>query len=159
MRVSVEGRPAGQANEFAGQLESVSSDFLRSMHMPLLAGRFLSEHDRPDTPRVVVVSAAVARKYWPDSNPVGQRIKVGSSNSPWVTVVGVSGDMVRNWLTNRPSHLIYVPYTQTPLASATFVVRTMGDPQLVAPVARDKMREIDQDLPIYAVREHGPLPV
>ena len=149
--VTVAGRPAAKADEVRPEVEAVGSEFLKSMHMPLLQGRFFSEHDRPDSLRVAVISAVVAREYWPHSNPIGQRIKLGNVDSPWVTVVGVSGDMVRNWLTNHPAPLIYVPYTQAPIGLTTFVVRTVGEPQQLARAAQDKVHEIDKDLPIYEV--------
>jgi hypothetical protein len=122
------------------------------MHMPLLEGRFVSDMDRPDSQRVAVLSASVARVFWPNSNPVGQRIQLGDPGSAWVTVVGVAGDMVRNRLTNQAAPFIYLPYTQMPLAAGTFVIRTSRDPQQLARDAQDQMRRLDPDLPIDAVQ-------
>jgi putative ABC transport system permease protein len=151
-QLRIEGRPEETSDELHPEVEPVSSQYLQSMHIPLLQGRFLSEHDRPDTPRVAVLSAAVAHAFWRDRNPIGQRIKLGTLDSNWVTVVGVAGDIVRDRLSNRPAHLIYVPYTQTPLLYTTFVIRTTGDPQQLARATQDKVRELDPDLPIYSIK-------
>ncbi len=151
-RVFIEGRPSSGPGEFTPEVAPVSSGFLESMHMPLLQGRFLSERDRPRMPAVAVLSAAVAHYYWPNSDATGHRIKLGSLDSPWVTVVGVSGDIVRDWLTNRPERVIYVPYTQNPPLSTTFVIRTSADLKQAAFAAQESVRRIDKELPIYAVK-------
>lgn len=153
VRVAVEGRPATDSNEAPpSQLEMVSAGFLGAMRVPLVAGRFLTSSDRADTPRVAVLSAVVARRYWQNGDAVGRRIKLGGADGPWTTVVGVAGDIVRDWFNNVPAEEIYVPYQQTPLPWATLVVRTAGDPQTLERAAHDAVRQIDPDLPVYSVQ-------
>lgn len=148
----VEGRPAPRPGDLTPEMTSISGDYLRSMSMPLLQGRSISDRDRQNTPRVALLSASVARHYWPHSDPIGHRIKLGASDSPWLTIVGVSGDIVDDWFTNRPADLVYVPYAQYPPRSTTFVIRTVGDPDQLARAARDGIRKFDQNLPIYAIK-------
>jgi predicted lysophospholipase L1 biosynthesis ABC-type transport system permease subunit len=101
---------------------------------------------------VAVVTQSVAQRFWPNSSPIGQRIKLGSADSPWITVIGISGDVIRDWLTDQPAHLVYVPYTQYAPRSTTFVIRTTGDPDGLARAAQAGIRKVDQDLPILAVK-------
>ncbi len=151
-RVLIEGRPEPRPGDPQPRVQPVSEGFLSSMRIPLLKGRFLSEHDRPESARVVVLSQSVARRYWPDRDPLGHRIKLGDSGSPWLTVVGVSGDIVEDWLSGRPSLAAYVPYTQRTYRSAEFLIRTYGDPTRIAGAARAASRKVDGNLPLYAVK-------
>ncbi len=148
----VEGRPAPRPSDLNPEIEAVSAGYLRSMGMPMLSGRFLSDHDRADALPVAVLSASVAHSYWPNSDPIGQRIQFGNTDSRWATVVGVSGDIVRDWLTNQPEPAVYVSYAQHPPRSTTFLIRTADDPDLLARAAQASLRKVDQDLPIYNVK-------
>ncbi len=148
----IEGRPESRPGDPQPSLQPVSAGFLSSMRIPLLKGRFISEHDRPNSAPVVVISQSVARYYWPTSDPIGQRIKLGNSASPWLTIVGVSGSIVQDWLSGRPALSAYVPYTQHAAHSAQFVVRTYGDPTRAASAARSAVRKIDKDLPVYGLK-------
>lgn len=148
----IEGRPEPRPGEPQPEVEVVSPDYLQLMRMPLLKGRFVSESDRPETPRVVVISRSIARHYWPHSDPVGHRIKLGNSQSPALTVVGVCGDVIRDWLTEKPAFTAYVPYTQLPRQAATFSIRTETDPMQLATAARADIRKIDKELPVYDVK-------
>jgi putative ABC transport system permease protein len=150
--VFIEGRPAPTPGESMPERVSVSADYLRAMGVPLVKGAFFSGRERPDSARVAVISRVVAKTYWPHSDPVGQRIKLGSANSPWLTVVGVSGDIVRDWLMNEPDPMIYVAYSQYPPRSTTFAVRTAGDPDAVARGIEASVRKVDRSLPIYEVK-------
>src|SRR6185436_16296790 len=69
----------------------VSADFFKTVRTPLLAGRFFSESDGPDTASVVIINDTFARRAWPARDPVGKRFKIGSPDStrPWHTVVGI----------------------------------------------------------------------
>src|SRR5439155_11680004 len=75
----------------------VSPDFFRAMGVPITAGRAFSAHDDERAPRVAIVNRALVRRYWPGQNAVGKRVKFGpaSSASPWMEIVGVSGDIRR----------------------------------------------------------------
>lgn len=148
----IEGRPDPRPGEPQPAVQSVSEAYLSSMRIPLLKGRFVSGRDRPDTAPVAVVSQSVAHYYWPDSDPIGQRIKIANQASPWLTVVGISGNVVRDVIERRPSLLIYVPYTQRPYHSARFVIRTYGDPSRSGSAVRAAVRKIDKDLPVYGLK-------
>jgi putative ABC transport system permease protein len=148
----VQGRPDPRPGEPEPDVQSVSEGYLSSMRIPLLKGRFVSDRDRPDSAPVAVISESVARQYWPGSDPIGQRIKIANSASPWLTVVGISGNVVQDAFEGRPSLLIYLPYTQRPYHSARFVIRTYGDPTRSGSAARAAVRKVDKDLPVYGLK-------
>lgn len=151
-RLSIEGRPEARPGDPQPELEAVSPGLLSSMRIPLVEGRFLSDRDRPESAPVAVISQSVAHYYWPGSDPVGHRIKLGDYNSRWLTIVGVCGNVVDDWFGGRPSLTAYVPYTQHPDRNAEFLIRTFGNPAHIAGAARAAARQVDRDLPLYAVK-------
>ncbi len=153
-RFYVEGRPDPRPDEAQPDMLAVSGHYFETMEFPIRQGRAISPQDGSDAPRVVVLSETMARRYWPDyprtADPVGRRVKVGNSQSAWLTVVGVSGD-VKNWFTGLPSLMVYVPYAQAPSPVMTLLLRTTGEPLDVASGARALVRNVDRNPPIYDV--------
>jgi putative ABC transport system permease protein len=118
------------------------------MEIPVLRGRSISASDGATAPRVIVLSETIARHYWPDSDPIGSHIRLGDSKSPWLTVVGVSGD-VRQWFTGEPMPAAYVSYLQSPSRRMSLRVRTLADPMSAAGGVRAKLRAVDRNQPVY----------
>ncbi|MGH9585079.1 MAG: FtsX-like permease family protein, partial [Bryobacteraceae bacterium] len=147
-RFATEARPEPRPGEPRPDVMAVSENYLSAMRIPLLSGRFLSNRDRASTPAVAVVSETLARHYWPHANPIGKRIRLNKS-SGWLTVVGVSGDVIDDWFSGLPSPAAYVPYSQRPSLSARILLRTSGHPLRAAPAARAAIRSVDKDLPVY----------
>jgi putative ABC transport system permease protein len=147
-RLSIEGRAELRPGDPRPELKAISSHYLEAMRIPLREGRSISERDRFDSPRVVVISETVARTYWPHANPIGRRIRL-NAQSAWLTVVGVSGDVIEDWFSGRPSPIAYLSYAQFPVSSATLVLRTSGDPLQSAAAARQQIAKVDRDLPVY----------
>ncbi len=151
-RFYIEGRPEPRPGEARPEVKIVGDRYLDSMRIPLDSGRFLSQQDRPQSTPVIVISQSLASHYWPHADPIGHRIKLGSPDAPWLTIVGVTGDVVQDWLSGRPALLAYLPYTQHPPHSAEFTIRTRQDPMQLAKEARSVIRKIDKDLPVYNVK-------
>lgn len=147
----VEGRPEPRPDEPRPDLLSVGRRYLSTMRIPLHSGRFISERDRPHSPRVIVVSQSVAQHYWPGIDPIGRRVKL-DRNGDWLTVVGVTGDVINDWFTGEHSLTAYVPYTQGPPLSASLYLRTAGDPRQAASPARAAIQRLDKDLPVYELQ-------
>jgi putative ABC transport system permease protein len=147
-RLSIEGRAELRASDPRPDLKAISSRYLEAMRIPLLEGRSISARDRFDSPRVVVIGETVARTYWPHANPIGHRIRL-NAQSAWLTVVGVSGDVIEDWFSGRPSPTAYLSYAQFPASSAALVLRTSGDPLQSASAARRQIGKVDRDLPVY----------
>jgi predicted permease len=119
------------------QLSFVTADYLKTMQIPLLAGRWISSEDHSNTQRVVVVDQRLAKKYWPNQNPLGQHLRYDDRES-WAEVVGVVADVRPDSLEEDVSDgMRYYPYSQSTNVVASFVVRTDGDPyQLMGPLQR-----------------------
>jgi len=149
-----EGQPPAAPGEMrVVAWQSITPDFFRALRIPLLKGRFLTGQDGPVAPQVIVVSQGMARRVWPNQDPLGKRIKFGGAESsePWKTVVGVVGDITPAF-DHAPEPTAYLPFAQLPLASSALVVRTSGDPIALASAARAQVRSVDADQPPYDVR-------
>jgi putative ABC transport system permease protein len=119
------------------------------MRIPLLHGRDFTTADREDTDQVVIVSESMARKFWPDEDPIGRRLKV--PDGPWLTVVGVSADVIHDWFNRRNTPAMYRPLRQAPPDYLCLVIRTTGDPVSIAPAARRALLGIDPAQPVFDV--------
>jgi putative ABC transport system permease protein len=110
---TVEGQtPEAQARNPHANYEAISPNYFSTMRIPLVDGRIFNNADGPDAGQVAIVSASMARRFWPDQNAIGKRLKAGppDSKQPWKTVVGVVGDVrYREWTAVRTD--FYVPYT------------------------------------------------
>jgi putative ABC transport system permease protein len=149
--VLIQGRPVSRPGEPNPEIHTATSQYLRAIRLPLLEGRWISEQDGPDANRSVVLSASVVRHYWPGSSPLGQRIKLGNTDSPWLTVVGVVGD-VNDWFMNRPLPAAYVSYRQFPQASMELRLRSLHDSRDLAHIMRETLKSIDRQQPAYNVQ-------
>jgi predicted permease len=140
--------PAGAAR--TADYVSVTSQYLRVMGIPLLAGRFFDEHDIPSSRRVAVISQAMARMYFPDEDPIGKKIAFGFPPDTDVVreVVGVVGDVRDVAIARDPGPMMYVPYAQAPFWGANVVVRSALQTGEVASAIRRHVREMDSALPV-----------
>src|ERR1035438_3255983 len=120
------------------------------MRVPLLGGREFSQRDDALAPKVVMVNQTVARRFWPNENPIGKHILVGRGPVP-CEVIGVLGDVRNASLAAAVSPEIYLPFPQLPWASMNLVVRTAGDAHTFVPAVRGRVLAVDQDQPVTAV--------
>jgi len=128
---------------------SATSDYFAALKIPLVRGRLFDDSDRVDSPPTAVVSAALAAAYWGDADPIGKRFKL-ASDGPWITVVGVTGNVVHNWFVRR-FETVYRPISQTAPYSVAFAVRTIGDANALAGDLRRAVAEVDADQPIASL--------
>jgi putative ABC transport system permease protein len=143
--------PAG-GSEFYARSRSVSPNYLQAMGIVLRRGRYLTEQDAEGAPRVAIVNERFASRFFPGADPVGRRFQWGrviSPSAPWITVVGVIGD-VKSWnLTAAPPPEVFVPMRQSPSPGNWIVMRTASsDPTSVAPAFREAVRALDRNQPI-----------
>lgn len=100
----------------------------------------------------VIISETMARQYWPDGGAVGTRIKIGPPEfEPWLTIVGVAGDVRNVGLVTDPGFATYEPHQQRVWRTMNLVVRTSVDPTSVVPVIREEIRRGGLDAPIYGI--------
>jgi putative ABC transport system permease protein len=165
---AIEGRPApppGQQQQAATRV--VSSDYFRTLKIPLRKGRFFANadarvalplirwyeqqpypahHDDPQPAPAVIINETMARLYWPNEDPLGQRLRI--IVGPWMTIVGVVGDVRHSGLTSLPNPEMYLSDLQEPSSSLDVMVRTKGNPLALASAAREQVKAIDKELPL-----------
>jgi putative ABC transport system permease protein len=132
---------------------AVSGKFFETIGARLIDGRFLTDADGAEAPKVLVVNQTLARTYWPNESAIGHRMRTsGPPNAPWYTVVGVIGDM-KNAGLDRPSGTeMYFSEAQVGYRQAYLLTRTKGDPHAIAGALRNEIRGLDRTLPIAEVR-------
>jgi len=133
----------------------VTPDFFRAMGIPLKRGREFTEVDSPDAPLVVVVSERMAKKFWPNQDAIGQRIRVNRPGQPWLTVVGVVGDVRDYGEPGAPHETWYLPYAQAAsqpaAASLNLMVRSQSDPRGVIGAVQQAAWRVDRNLALSNV--------
>lgn len=151
---TIQGREDHPARQPYAQLQAVSPGYFRTMHIPLLAGRLLSERDGPGAAPSAVVSEEMARRWWPgESSLVGQQIRLGTrnENGPWVTIVGVVGGVQASVLEREPRPTLYLPYAQFPERGMDIAIRAPGDPLALTAAVRSAIRAVDAEQPVTDV--------
>ena len=121
--------------------------YFSTLRIPVVEGRDFTDLDREDTAPVVIVSASMARKYWPNEDPLGRRMRI--KDGPWLTVVGVAGDVIHDWFNRRNNPTMYRPIRQEPSDALCVVIRAQGDPTSLAQDARRVFVSIDPQQPVY----------
>ncbi len=153
-RVALEGQPPQREEDPAPPLteDIVIPGFFEAMRIPLRRGRLLQESDlAPGAPQVIVINEEMARRFWPNQDPLGKRLKYGldpGAKNPWKTVVGVVADMRRQRL-DEPA----IPYMFQPgiTREMDIAVRTLGDPDSLREAIRADMRALDPTVPPYGI--------
>ena len=130
-----------------------SPGYFKAMGIRLKGGRFFDEHDGRSGSLVAVVNETFAKTFWPGAaDPVGKRFKGGDPKNPWITVVGLAAD-VKHYGLERPMRpAIYYPMNGGSFRTMTVAIRTAGDPGAFTATARDALRELDPELPMFRVR-------
>ena len=148
---AIEGRPERPAGEGLNtNFNAISPNYFRALGIPLLQGRDFSERDVLGTPEVVIINEAMARRFWPDEDPLGQRLRI--SDQPWRTIIGIVGSVKHSGLDVEPTPEMYYPLLQDPLPFMTLVVRTTGDPQSLAAAVQREVRMVDKDQPVFGIK-------
>jgi len=129
---------------------TVSPDYFRMMRIPLLRGRFFSEQDSPSSPKVAIISETLARRYFPNRDPLGRHMRFGFPPNSNVSreIVGIVGDVRDAALSRKPGPMMYVPFAQAPLYGGEVVVRSSLSASSVAAGIRQAVRSIDKNLPV-----------
>jgi putative ABC transport system permease protein len=145
---SVEGRAVEPREQWTALTwKTISGEYLNAMGVPLLRGRFFSEEDGPNSPLVAIINESMARRYWPDEDPIGKRFKGQDQrgrNDDWLTVIGVIGNMRSHGLERQPTPYVFEWYKQSGAIPSDLVVRTTGDPAKFAMTLRSAVRSLDQ---------------
>jgi putative ABC transport system permease protein len=156
---NITGRPPKSPHEFvAAGYRTITPNYLETLGVPLLQGRFFGRADNEKSPAVVIINATMAHTFFPNENPLGKRLQLGAlpeQEVPTMEIVGVVGD-VHFGLGTDPQAEMYLPYRQADLLLPVFqlsvVLRTAGDPALQTAALRSALAEIDPNQPLVKVR-------
>lgn len=158
----IEGReqPAS-APRLDAEFRSMSPAYFQTMGIPLIEGRSFTPQDAAESVTVAVINNTMARRFWPNENPLGKRLRRRAPlERPWLTVVGIVGDVKHQGLTLDPYAEVYVPYLQPswggPESPFPFprdlVVRSDADPGNLIPALRQQVWAVDKNQPVSSVR-------
>jgi putative ABC transport system permease protein len=147
----IAGRSGGEPR---AEVYTVSPEYFRTVQIPLLKGRLFTDADTASAPPVALLSDIVARRNWPGEDPVGRLIRLASEDpaSPWVTVVGVVGD-IRNPVGRDLQPTAYRPLAQNTPAGGILLVRTRGDAATLAPAIQRELRALDPAAPEFRIAD------
>ncbi len=153
--ITVEGRVAPPGEKFINaDMRMVSGHYFQAMGIPLLSGRLFDDHDVASAPRVALVDGYMAQQLWPNQDAVGKRFHLGGisdTSSPWITVVGLVGQVKQYTLDSDSRIALYLPQTQYVTRAMNLVVRGSNDPAALAPALKQQVHEVDSELPLYNV--------
>ena len=139
-----------------GDPRATTPGYFEAMDIPLLRGRYLSEQDREGAPLVVVVDDEMVRRYFPDQDPVGQRLTFFFDSAPgqpnWREIVGVVRNVKHGGLEAAPRMQIYYPEAQTPASSMFVALRTSVDPESAFTAVQVAVHAEDSGLPLFNVQ-------
>jgi putative ABC transport system permease protein len=167
MVFDIVGRPKGNAPFTGGAgFYSISSGYFSSLGIPLVRGRVFTERDDASAPGVVVISQAMARQYWPNGDPLKERIQIGAGAGPAFAepprqVVGIVGDTRNRSVDRNPDPMMYIPLAQMPdgetalnakVAPLYWIVRTRENPYAVLAPVEAALREASSDLAVAHIR-------
>lgn len=145
--VTVDGQVIAPADAPVASFRRILPNYFRTMRIPILEGREFDARDQGQDPMVVIISHAMARRLWPTSSPIGARIKIGPADrEPWLTVVGVAGDVRNVGVEDEVAFDTYEPHAQRPWSTMRLLVRANADPSRVASDVRARLRDVEPDL-------------
>lgn len=149
--LDIEGRNVPVNERPSAAYFPVNPDYFRAMGIPLLYGRLFSDHDRPGSLRVAIVSQAVADRYFGGTAAIGRRIRLRGEPEPWREIVGVVGDVKDQALRADSAPQIYEPFAQLPTSAMTFVIRGDESYATLAPALRRELRAVNAEVPIARI--------
>ncbi|MBO0722763.1 MAG: ABC transporter permease, partial [Blastocatellia bacterium] len=153
---SIEGRMDEPREQWTALTwKTIGGEYWQAMGTPLLRGRFFSDSDGQDSPLVALINESMARRYWPNEDPIGKRFKGQDRrgrNDDWLTVIGVVRDMRSNGLERQATPYVFEWHRQSGVIPSDLVARITGDPATFAETLRSAVRSLDQTAIISSVK-------
>ncbi|MCA1568316.1 MAG: ABC transporter permease [Acidobacteria bacterium] len=152
---SIRELPSNDRNPLT-EYRVITPDYLRTMNIPLLRGRYFNEMDQEKHQRVVIINETLARRFFPNQDPLGKHLAL-SGPPDEREIVGVASDVKDYGLDAEVRPEVYIPYSQSnqpysQYSALTLVLRTAADPQSLTGLVRGEVRSIDKDQPIYNIK-------
>jgi len=150
--ITIEGYvPRTEHEAIISNTRIVSPDYFRTMGIPLIEGRYFTEHDTKGEPETVIVDEALAQRFWPNESPIGKRLRRGDDSGAWRTVVGVIRTAKQYSSEKEPPIAAYFPFEQYAARSMYLVARTVPDPAgMVTAIVRE-IQGVDPEMPVFDV--------
>jgi putative ABC transport system permease protein len=148
---TIEGRPAParSAESLITWYRIVTANYFPAMQIPLKRGRLFVDHEAEP---VVVINETMAKRYWPNEDPIGRRVRVGGDSAPWATIVGIVADVHMRGPREATQVETYIPYWLAPEAGINVVIKTAGDPHALAEPLRRVVKEIDPAIAVAGIK-------
>jgi predicted permease len=143
--------PKGQESAQVLQ-NAIDERYFDVMQTPILRGRAFTTNDKADSTRVAIVNEEFAKKYWPNQDAVGKKIRLEDAKGPQFQIVGVAKTAKYIFVAEPPQPFVYFPFTQHPQTSMSILVETYGDPAAITAPIREVVRSLNPDQPIYNAR-------
>jgi len=150
--INVEGYTPPPGQELQVDFRAASTDYFQVMDIPLLKGRFFSEYDLSDAPRVAIIDEKFARRFWPNGDPIGKHLSFGWNPKKPFTIVGVVGVVKQYGLDNEGKIAVYFSHQQLPWSGMYLVARTASDPSALAGAFIHEIHAVDPTAVVYDVR-------
>jgi putative ABC transport system permease protein len=152
---TIEGEPTSASGPGPGaNYRTISAGYFRTLGIPLRRGRTFTPRDDVTAPGVAIVDEAFAERYFPATDPLGRRLRIGNGTDAAYEIVGIVGSVHHHGLDARAGATMYVPSEQDPFSTMWIVARTAGDPADLSTAARRLVSQLDPALPAYSM---GPL--
>jgi putative ABC transport system permease protein len=145
----IPGRPRDGTSWPREEWRRVSGAYFSTLNIPIVSGRGLTGADDERTPSVVVINEALANKYWPGQNPVGQHIRITNGHYGWSEVVGIAGDVREVSLDSPAKPMMFVPYHRDPRPVMALFVRTVGRTETSMAQLRSAIWSVDATRPLF----------
>jgi predicted permease len=152
--VYVEGHPAAPGRQPPDiSYNSIDPGYFETMRVPLLEGRTFTDSDNKASPPVAIVNQTMAKKFWPNEDPIGKRFSLRSASGPFIEVVGLARDGQSMWhLSPDPQPYFYLPLAQNFTSFLSLQVRTTVPPESLIRGVQEQIRDLAPDLPIFDAR-------
>ena len=143
--------PPARGTEPEVMFNTAMPNYFETIGIPFIKGRLFGSQDQINTPPVLIINQTMARRFWPDQDPIGKQVKFVEDGTTG-TVVGVVGDAKHYWLEEEQRPQIYASYTQQPGYFATVVARTTVEPLALTESVRQALWKVDADQPMWKIR-------
>jgi putative ABC transport system permease protein len=147
-------RAAHDSEDPSADRYSVSPDYFRVMRIPLKRGHLFTEQDSAAAPKIAVISETCAREQFPNQDPIGKQIQLGGRDDakPWMTIVGIVGDVRQYGVDTASNMAAYIPQAQDLSFGYSLVARTSADPRTQERAVRAAFLAVDPTQPVFEVQ-------
>lgn len=130
---------------------TATANYFETIGIPFIRGRLFGNEDQPNTPIALIINQTMARRFWPNQDPLGKQVKFPSDDSTG-TIVGIVGDAKHFWVEEEQRPQLYAAYTQQPGLFATVVIRSSVEPLSLSEPVRQAIWKVDADQPMWKIR-------